>query len=198
MVVFCFSKKRCDGLVDGLGSLDLTSAEDKSDIQATSPPSLPKIVSLHHGKWVTLLCMSVCVGQGGQQAWESAYFLKHASRVVRVLVHSSDLDGRRHMQVFCNKALARLRAEDRGLPQIKRLQSLLRRGLGIHHAGAVLTPFWRPVRAACIVHESHSPLRPMFSNSLPHRSLGPCLQGSEAPRISEADVCCKFLKQLTC
>lgn len=33
MVVFCFSKKRCDSLVDSLASLDLTSADDKSDIQ---------------------------------------------------------------------------------------------------------------------------------------------------------------------
>ncbi len=33
-MVFCFSKKRCDGLVDGVASLDLTSAEDKSEIQA--------------------------------------------------------------------------------------------------------------------------------------------------------------------
>lgn len=33
MVVFCFSKRRCDSLVDSLASLDLTSADDKSDIQ---------------------------------------------------------------------------------------------------------------------------------------------------------------------
>jgi hypothetical protein len=39
-------------------------------------------------------------------------------------------------QVFVTKALARLRAEDRGLPQIRRLQSMLRRGVGVHHAGA--------------------------------------------------------------
>lgn len=33
VVVFCFSKKRCDSLVDSLASLDLTSADEKSDIQ---------------------------------------------------------------------------------------------------------------------------------------------------------------------
>jgi len=33
VVVFCFSKRRCDSLVDSLASLDLTSADDKSDIQ---------------------------------------------------------------------------------------------------------------------------------------------------------------------
>lgn len=33
MVVFCFSKRRCDSLVDSLASLDMTSADDKSDIQ---------------------------------------------------------------------------------------------------------------------------------------------------------------------
>jgi hypothetical protein len=33
VVVFCFSKRRCDSLVDSLASLDMTSADDKSDIQ---------------------------------------------------------------------------------------------------------------------------------------------------------------------
>lgn len=54
-------------------------------------------------------------------------------------------------QVFCNKALARLRVEDRGLPQIKRLQAMLRRGIGIHHAGDL-----KPVSpASCVLVIAH-------------------------------------------
>jgi hypothetical protein len=44
-------------------------------------------------------------------------------------------------QVFVTRALGRLRAEDRGLPQIRRLQSMLRRGVGVHHAGALRVCF---------------------------------------------------------
>lgn len=70
MVAFCFSKKRCDALVDSLQSLDLTSNREKSEIH-----------------------------------------------------------------VFCDKAFSRLTSEDRKLPQILRIKEMLKRGLGIHHAG---------------------------------------------------------------
>jgi hypothetical protein len=36
---------------------------------------------------------------------------------------------------FCDRALARLRGSDRELPQILRLREMLKRGLGVHHAG---------------------------------------------------------------
>lgn len=73
VVVFCFSKKRVDLLANNLGSLDLASAADKSEIH-----------------------------------------------------------------VFCERALSRLRGPDRQLPQILRVREMLKRGLGVHHAGAHL------------------------------------------------------------
>jgi len=42
---------------------------------------------------------------------------------------------RKHVIGFCNKALSRLRKEDRDLPQIRTVFSLLEHGIGIHHGG---------------------------------------------------------------
>ena len=70
MVVFAFSKKRCDSLVDSLTSMDLTSSSEKHEIH-----------------------------------------------------------------IFCERALSRLSVADRKLPQVLRVRELLRRGLGVHHAG---------------------------------------------------------------
>ncbi|XP_010541438.1 PREDICTED: DExH-box ATP-dependent RNA helicase DExH11 isoform X2 [Tarenaya hassleriana] len=39
------------------------------------------------------------------------------------------------IRVFCDKAFSRLKGSDRNLPQVLRVQSLLRRGIGVHHAG---------------------------------------------------------------
>ncbi|XVE79464.1 hypothetical protein DITRI_Ditri14bG0060900 [Diplodiscus trichospermus] len=39
------------------------------------------------------------------------------------------------IRVFCNKAFSRLKGSDRNLPQVVRVQSLLCRGIGVHHAG---------------------------------------------------------------
>ena len=39
------------------------------------------------------------------------------------------------VHAFCSRALARLPPADRGLPQIGRVRSLLKRGVGVHHAG---------------------------------------------------------------
>lgn len=39
--------------------------------------------------------------------------------------------------MFCEKSLARLKGGDRQLPQILRLREMLKRGLGVHHAGEV-------------------------------------------------------------
>ncbi|CAN1329093.1 DExH-box ATP-dependent RNA helicase DExH11 [Linum perenne] len=39
------------------------------------------------------------------------------------------------IRVFCDKAFSRLKGSDRSLPQIVRVQSLLHRGIGVHHAG---------------------------------------------------------------
>ncbi|XP_022752665.1 DExH-box ATP-dependent RNA helicase DExH11 isoform X1 [Durio zibethinus] len=39
------------------------------------------------------------------------------------------------IRVFCDKAFSRLKGSDRNLPQVVRVQSLLCRGIGIHHAG---------------------------------------------------------------
>ncbi|URE37999.1 DSHCT (NUC185) domain [Musa troglodytarum] len=39
------------------------------------------------------------------------------------------------IKVFCDKAFSRLKGSDRNLPQVVRVQNLLRRGIGVHHAG---------------------------------------------------------------
>ncbi|KAL8159337.1 hypothetical protein V2J09_000874 [Rumex salicifolius] len=70
VVVFCFSKNRCDKSADAMMGTDLTSSKEKSEIR-----------------------------------------------------------------VFCDKAFSRLKGSDRNLPQILRVQSLLHRGIGVHHAG---------------------------------------------------------------
>ncbi|KDP46561.1 hypothetical protein JCGZ_08533 [Jatropha curcas] len=70
VVIFCFSKNRCDKSADSMSGTDLTSKSEKSEIR-----------------------------------------------------------------VFCDKAFSRLKGSDRNLPQIVRVQSLLRRGIGVHHAG---------------------------------------------------------------
>ncbi|KAL5748007.1 hypothetical protein ACOSQ2_025304 [Xanthoceras sorbifolium] len=70
VVIFCFSKNRCDKSADSMPGIDLTSNSEKSEIR-----------------------------------------------------------------IFCDKAFSRLKGSDRNLPQIVRVQSLLRRGIGVHHAG---------------------------------------------------------------
>lgn len=70
VVIFCFSKNRCDKSADHMNGVDLTSTSEKSDIR-----------------------------------------------------------------IFCDKAFSRLKGSDRNLPQVVRLQNLLRRGIGVHHAG---------------------------------------------------------------
>ncbi|KAK8598558.1 hypothetical protein V6N13_094525 [Hibiscus sabdariffa] len=39
------------------------------------------------------------------------------------------------IRVFCDKAFSRLKGSDRNLPQVVRVQGLLCRGIGVHHAG---------------------------------------------------------------
>jgi len=39
------------------------------------------------------------------------------------------------IHLFCDKAFSRLHSSDRNLPQLKRIKEMLKRGLGIHHAG---------------------------------------------------------------
>ncbi|KAG1365844.1 DExH-box ATP-dependent RNA helicase DExH11 [Cocos nucifera] len=70
VVIFCFSKNRCDKSADNMTGMDLTSNSEKSEIR-----------------------------------------------------------------VFCDKAFSRLKGSDRKLPQVVRVQNLLRRGIGVHHAG---------------------------------------------------------------
>ncbi|XAR60693.1 RNA helicase [Bertholletia excelsa] len=70
VIIFCFSKNRCDKSADNMTGVDLTSSSEKSEIR-----------------------------------------------------------------VFCDKAFSRLKGSDRNLPQVIRVQSLLRRGIGVHHAG---------------------------------------------------------------
>lgn len=70
VVIFCFSKNRCDKSADNLRETDLTSRAEKSEIR-----------------------------------------------------------------IFCDKAFSRLKGSDRDLPQIVRVQGLLHRGIGVHHAG---------------------------------------------------------------
>ncbi|OEL22541.1 DExH-box ATP-dependent RNA helicase DExH11 [Dichanthelium oligosanthes] len=70
VVIFCFSKNRCDRSADSMFGADLTSSSEKSEIR-----------------------------------------------------------------VFCDKAFSRLKGSDRNLPQVVGIQSLLRRGIGVHHAG---------------------------------------------------------------
>ncbi|KAL5983261.1 hypothetical protein ACLOJK_017345 [Asimina triloba] len=70
VVIFCFSKNRCDKSADNMPGTDLTTSSEKSEIR-----------------------------------------------------------------VFCDKAFSRLKGSDRNLPQVVRVQNLLRRGIGVHHAG---------------------------------------------------------------
>ncbi|PON70872.1 ATP-dependent RNA helicase Ski [Parasponia andersonii] len=70
VVIFCFSKNRCDKSADYMTGTDLTSSSEKSEIR-----------------------------------------------------------------IFCDKAFSRLKGSDRNLPQVVRVQNLLRRGIGVHHAG---------------------------------------------------------------
>ncbi|EFJ37244.1 hypothetical protein SELMODRAFT_403447 [Selaginella moellendorffii] len=70
VVVFCFSKSRCDQSADSLTGSDLTTSTEKGVIR-----------------------------------------------------------------VFCNKAFSRLKGTDRQLPQVLRIEELLKRGIGVHHAG---------------------------------------------------------------
>ena len=70
VVVFCFSKNRCDQSSDSLTAIDFTTGAEKSEI---------------------------------------------------------------HM--FCQKAFSRLKGSDRRLPQVVRVGDLLKRGIGVHHAG---------------------------------------------------------------
>lgn len=70
VVIFCFSKNRCDKSADNLTGTDLTTSSEKSEIR-----------------------------------------------------------------VFCDKAFSRLKGSDKNLPQVVRVQGLLRRGIGVHHAG---------------------------------------------------------------
>jgi len=39
------------------------------------------------------------------------------------------------IHIFCDRAMARLKGTDRGLPQVLRVREMLKRGLGVHHAG---------------------------------------------------------------
>lgn len=39
------------------------------------------------------------------------------------------------IHVFCDKALARLKGSDKQLPQVLRVREMLKRGIGVHHAG---------------------------------------------------------------
>lgn len=39
------------------------------------------------------------------------------------------------IHLFCDRALARLKGSDRELPQVLRVREMLRRGVGVHHAG---------------------------------------------------------------
>lgn len=70
VVIFCFSKNRCDKSADKMTGTDLTTSTEKSEIR-----------------------------------------------------------------IFCDKAFSRLKGSDRNLPQVVRVQELLRRGIGVHHAG---------------------------------------------------------------
>ncbi|KAJ4781291.1 ATP-dependent RNA helicase [Rhynchospora pubera] len=70
VVIFCFSKNRCDKSADMMYATDLTSHSEKSEIR-----------------------------------------------------------------LFCDKAFSRLKGSDRELPQVIRIQGLLKRGIGVHHAG---------------------------------------------------------------
>ncbi|GAV74483.1 DEAD domain-containing protein/Helicase_C domain-containing protein/DSHCT domain-containing protein/rRNA_proc-arch domain-containing protein [Cephalotus follicularis] len=70
VIIFCFSKNRCDKYADSIQGTDLTSNSEKSEIR-----------------------------------------------------------------IFCDKAFSRLKGSDRYLPQIVRVQNLLHRGIGVHHAG---------------------------------------------------------------
>lgn len=70
VIIFTFSKKKCEDFADTLSNIDLLNSNEKSDVH-----------------------------------------------------------------VFIERSLARLKKEDKDLPQILRMRSLLARGIGVHHSG---------------------------------------------------------------
>lgn len=103
VVVFCFSKKKCDALVDSLASLDLTSADDKSDIQV-----------LHH------LLKDSSEDQDCPPATTASMLLCRGAvhrAVVMTMPQSLEWFTQPGAEVFTSKALARLRTGDHRLPQ---------------------------------------------------------------------------------
>jgi hypothetical protein len=70
---------------------------------------------------------------------------------------------RMQVHLFIDKSLSRLKGSDRSLPQILRLRQMLKRGLGVHHAGASTLTFCvtncGPVRQPWLCHLT----RPSFA-----------------------------------
>jgi antiviral helicase SKI2 len=66
------------------------------------------------------------------------------------------------VHIVVEKSIARLKVEDRGLPQIRRIRDLLGRGVAVHHGGLlpivkeVTTPFEVDVDGGIIVCEGSS------------------------------------------
>jgi antiviral helicase SKI2 len=39
------------------------------------------------------------------------------------------------IHIFCERCLSRLKGSDKALPQVLRVREMLKRGIGVHHAG---------------------------------------------------------------
>jgi antiviral helicase SKI2 len=65
-------------------------------------------------------------------------FSKKRCDAIADALHSLDMTTateKSEIHVFCDKALARLKGSDRELPQVLRIREMLKRGVGVHHAG---------------------------------------------------------------
>ena len=65
-------------------------------------------------------------------------FSKKRCDAIADALHSLDMTTateKSEIHVFCDRSLARLTGSDRELPQVLRIREMLKRGLGVHHAG---------------------------------------------------------------
>jgi antiviral helicase SKI2 len=65
-------------------------------------------------------------------------FSKKRCDAIADALHSLDMTTateKSEIHVFCDRALARLKGTDRELPQVLRVREMLKRGVGVHHAG---------------------------------------------------------------
>ena len=116
VVVFCFSKRKCEEIAYGL-SVDLTTRSEKSEIQVFLDAALASLKgALARERHLNTVFVAI-------ELWRSS------SCCAEGLSFADPVAG-----------------NDRALPQVLRIQNLLKSGLGVHHGG--LLPIIKEVRSA--------------------------------------------------